>query len=107
MSEINPKPILSMPWKYLILDPKHQFIQLDADSIPSTQRDDFITAVLNAKYQIKYFDAHHVQQFVDEIKDEKKEDIQSALQLIPIRQNVLYSSVEVMVAALKDPSKCQ
>eukprot|EP01083_Nonionella_stella_P057455 150817_1 len=107
-SEIHPKPLINTPWEYLVLDAKHQFIQFDVDRIPNTQRDHFITFASNTKYQIKYYDAQHVQQFVDEISDEKKEDdTQSALDLIPIRQNPLYSSVEVMVAVLKDSSKSE
>eukprot|EP01083_Nonionella_stella_P294627 1001514_1 len=111
VSDIHPKPVTNTPWdppKYLILDPKHQFIQLDVDRIPSTERDHFIAIASNAKYKIKYFDVHRVQQFVDGIIGETKEDnTQSALQLIPIRQNLLHSSVEVIVAVLKHSSKTE
>eukprot|EP01083_Nonionella_stella_P270909 917620_1 len=88
-----------MPWNYLILDAKHQHIQLDVNRIPDKQKEEFIAAALNAKYQIKYFDAYHVQQFGDETSDEEKnENTQSALDLIYIQQNPLYASIEVMVA---------
>eukprot|EP01083_Nonionella_stella_P294668 1001639_1 len=77
VSAIHPKPVINTPWEYLILDAKHQLIQLDISRIQSTQRDHFMTVVSNSKYKIKYFDAQHVLQFVDEItqiSDEKKTD---------------------------------
>eukprot|EP01083_Nonionella_stella_P285603 972223_1 len=107
VSDIIPKPLLHTPWKYLILDSKHQFVQLDSHRIPNTERDDFITVAENAKYKINYFDTQHVKRFVDEINHEKKDDTQGALQLIPVQQNPLYSSIEVMVAVLEDPSKSE
>eukprot|EP01083_Nonionella_stella_P267078 902608_1 len=110
-SNIAPKPTIIMPWQYLMLDAKQQYIQLDVNRIPDTERDDFRTAALNATYKIKYFDAQHVEQFVDEIcidqgANEEKENlnIHNALDLIAIDQNHLYSFIEIMVSVLENKS---
>eukprot|EP01083_Nonionella_stella_P295573 1004525_1 len=36
VSDIHPKPVINTPWEYLMLDPQHQFIQLDVDRFPNT-----------------------------------------------------------------------
>eukprot|EP01083_Nonionella_stella_P307234 1079115_1 len=106
---IVPKPTIIMPWNYLIVDTKQQRIQLDLDSIADTEREEFKAAALNAKYKIKYFDAQHVEQLVDEMRSDKEthqatgdDDMQSACDLIAIHP--WYSFIEIMVSVLEKRS---
>eukprot|EP01083_Nonionella_stella_P110673 324051_1 len=109
-SDIDPQPILVMPWQFLMLDSTHQHLVLD--EIPEDQRKEFVAVARNAKYRITYFDSQNVQRLVEEVNitnqnadhDETKEDIDSALACVPIQSNPLYSSIQVMVSPMESKS---
>eukprot|EP01083_Nonionella_stella_P314385 1132352_1 len=112
-SDIHPEPMLIMPWQYLILDSKQNRIVLDG--IPADHTKAFVTAAMNAKYQIRYLDSRSVERLVEDVnmknlKNQKteptseSEDIDTALGCVPIQSNPLYSSIQVMVAPLENKS---
>eukprot|EP01083_Nonionella_stella_P139513 425627_1 len=50
-SDIDPQPILVMPWQFLMLDSTRRHLMLD--EIPEDQRKDFVSAAMNARYRLK------------------------------------------------------
>eukprot|EP01083_Nonionella_stella_P316329 1146449_1 len=110
-SDIHPEPILMMPWQYLILHSTNDRIVLDG--VPTDRKKEFTAAALDAKYQITYFDSQNVPKLVEEVNmkshndasgsdsEAKSEDIETPSGWLPVLSNLMYSSVQVMVAPLE------